>query len=114
MQNWKGLDIDKKRGGAEIIEALGSKEMEDGSQNILGYLENIPGNLDRWILGTYSRIFGYLENIPGWRQNNLGLDVWMDMEISVTASDAGKVPTLSFTSEDLIARLHSISFHVIF
>ena len=43
VQNWKGLDIDKKRGGAEIIEALGSKEMEDGSQNIFGYLENIPG-----------------------------------------------------------------------
>ena len=32
------------------------------------------------------------------------------MEISVTARDAAKVPTLSFTSEDLIARP---AFHIV-
>ena len=106
MQNWKGLDIDKKRGGAAIIEALGSKEMAKYS----------------WIFGKYSWIDEYWEHILGnldiWKRFLAGgkiiLDVWTDMEISVTGSDAGKVPTLSFTSEDLIARLHSISFHMIF
>ena len=77
--------------------------MEDGSQNIFGYLENIPGNLDN---GYWEHILGYLDI---WKIFLAGgkiiLDVWMDMEISVTGSDAAKVPTLSFTSEDLIARL---------
>ena len=66
MQNWKGLDIDKKRGGAAIIEALGSKEMAKYSW-IFGkyswideYWEHILGNLDIW------------KKILGWRQNNLG------------------------------------------
>ena len=71
--------------------------------------------LEIWIDGYWEHILGYLDI---WKRFLAGgkiiLDVWTDMEISVTGSDAGKVPTLSFTSEDLIARLHSISFHMIF